>query len=67
MLRRKGVLQELIRTTVWLAGDLVELLEKIGFGANPSTVIDLALRIRDAEIRVETIRERWGGIEPMTG
>ncbi len=58
-LRRKNTLDDLVGAAAWLARDLVDTLLKIAAGTNPHAVMssDLAARIREAEIRLELLRE----------
>ena len=58
-LKRRNILDELVGAAAWLAGDLVDVLHKIAAGADPHAVMgsDLPSRIREAEIRLEMLRE----------
>jgi hypothetical protein len=58
-LERHNTTADLVGTVVWLAGDLVDVLHKVAAGADPHSVMrsDLARRIREAEIRLELLRE----------
>ena len=58
-LKRKSTLDDLVGATAWLARDLVDTLLKVAAGTDPHAVMssDLAARIREAEIRLELLRE----------
>ena len=58
-LRRKNTLDDLIGAAAWLARDLVDTLLKVAAGTDPQAVMssDLAARIREAEVRLELLRE----------
>lgn len=58
-LERHNTTADLVGTVAWLAGDLVDVLHKVAAGADPHSVMrsDLARRIREAEIRLELLRE----------
>ena len=58
-LRRKNALDELVGGAAWLARDLVDALLKVAAGTDPHTVMgsDIPTRIREAEIRLELLRE----------
>ena len=58
-LKRRNVLEDLINAAAWLANDLVGVLLKIAADDEPHPVMasDLSQRIREAEIRLELLRE----------
>ena len=58
-LKRRFALEEIVNAGAWLAGDLIDVLVKIAAGTDPNPVMasDLARKIRDAEIRLEILRE----------
>ena len=58
-LKRQNILDELIGSASWLARDLVDVLLKIATENDPHSVMgsDIPTRIREAEIRLELLRE----------
>ncbi len=58
-LRRKSTLDDLVGTAAWLARDLVDVLLKVATDNEPHSVMcsDLPARIREAEIRLQVLRE----------
>ena len=58
-LTRHATLDELISGAAWLARDLVDMLLKVATENDPPAVMssDLATRIREAEIRLQLLRE----------
>ncbi len=58
-LKRKSTLDELVGGAAWLARDLVDVLLKVATENDPHTVMgsDIPARIRQAEIRLELLRE----------
>ncbi len=58
-LKRKNTLDDLVGGAAWLARDLVDLLLKVATENDPHTVMgsDIPTRIREAEIRLELLRE----------
>lgn len=58
-LRRRNILEELVSNAAWLATSLTDVLAKVADGAEPYPVMasDLGRRIREAEIRLELLRE----------
>ena len=58
-LKRHNILDELIGNSSWLARDLVDVLLKIATENDPHSAMgsDIPTRIREAEIRLELLRE----------
>ena len=58
-LKRKNSLDHLVGAAAWLARDLVDVLLKVATDNDPHTVMgsDLPTRIREAEIRLDLLRE----------
>lgn len=58
-LRRKSSLDHLVGAAAWLARDLVDVLVKVAAGTDPHSVMgsDLPARIREAEVRLQLLRE----------
>jgi len=61
-LKRRDALEQIVEAAAWLAGDLIIALESIASGEDPNPVMasDLPKRIRDAEVRLEILREISG-------
>ncbi len=58
-LKRKTTLDELVGGAAWLARDLVDVLLKVATENDPHTVMgsDIPTRIREAEVRLQLLRE----------
>ena len=58
-LKRRNILEDLVNAAAWLANDLVGVLLKVAADDEPHPVMasDLSQRIREAEIRLELLRE----------